>query len=109
MRFYAVVSEHWTDHYQFDPPETGCIAEIVVAERGAQARYLALKSDRVFRGMSAREWPRMRVRALADAPEQGTPRVLAPREAEPFWAMVPEGWPGAFMDRGWGVVRESEA
>jgi len=91
MYVYFVLSEELESGGSYEPPEPpeyGCLCEIVVAETRGRAKYLAIKSDRTLRHYGPSDWPLLAVRRIGEA--DGPARVLHSAEANPWWPKCPD-------------------
>jgi len=91
MRVYFVVSEEMESggHPYGDPPEPpewGCIVEIVAAETRSRARWMAWKKDSSSRSLTAADMPNFRCFRLGVA--DGPARVLDAAEAKAWGLLV---------------------
>jgi hypothetical protein len=93
VNIYCVISEEW-EFVSYDRCERdwGRLAVIVAAENRGQARYLAVQSDREFRGYGPLDWPKMWVKKLgAGLFNRG---VLESTAAGRWWPRVGDWSPG---------------
>lgn len=75
LNLYLVVSEQLENYGDwYEPPETYCIAELVVARNYSQARYLAWKTD--WSSGDFRDMPRFRVN-IKKKNIEGPPRLAS--------------------------------
>lgn len=93
MRVYFVISEELESggNPYGDPPEPpdwGCICQIVVATTAHKARWLAWRHDPASRHVTAAEMPNFRCFRLGDA--FGFPRVMDLSEAASWWEKTTE-------------------
>jgi len=105
MRVYFVLSEYFeplSNGYE-EPPESGCIAVIVLAETAHRARWQAWKSDSYSRGLTAAEMPNFRCYRLGEA--EGRRGVLVGEEASKWWEKVTDAMVQP-PPRQWGIKAE---
>ena len=97
MNLYLVVSEElketlWEDWFnQVGHQEVYCIAELVVASKPSQAKWLAWKTDRASFNGNPRDMPKFSCRRIRDVGHISTAQIVsAEQDFQDDWSWEPQ-------------------